>query len=85
MGGWYKVRTSAGRLTLERTCTFYGGQAHLWQVTVGVEQYRNFDRPDRPRIQECFPDLPAPEREFFLTGICPACFEKLKLRSSDTT
>jgi hypothetical protein len=27
-------------------------------------------------VQDCFPDLPAAQRELFVSGTCPKCWEK---------
>lgn len=47
------------------------GKTHTLGLPVTKEQMDLFDSPNRPLIQDIFPDLPREQREFIKTGITP--------------
>lgn len=69
-----KVTVKDGKVCLERKCPSCG---KVWNVVISVEQFTEMQTPGSKRIQEILPDVPAAEREFFLTGICPECWNNI--------
>jgi hypothetical protein len=47
------------------------GQTNTLELDISAAQYARFNSPDRPLIQDMFPDLTVGEREFLMTGITP--------------
>lgn len=54
-------------------CVFCGG---YWEVEVNEEQFMAYQFEGQP-VQKAFPNLGATERECLISGICPACQDKL--------
>lgn len=48
---------------------------HLWAVEVDESDLDNFE--SGMHVQKAFPYLTAEEREFFITGFCPDCWDKV--------
>jgi hypothetical protein len=44
---------------------------------ITMHQCKLLKMEDRPKIQEIFPNMPKEQREMFLTGICPKCWDKV--------
>jgi hypothetical protein len=58
-------------------CKFCGKTIKI-NVTEEQEKFWNSvknDR-DRPHVQHIFPNLSADERELFISGMCPTCWDK---------
>lgn len=52
------------------------GVKRSMDLNVTIDQMNEFYSPNRRHIQDIFPNLSAPEREFILTGITPEQWEQ---------
>ena len=70
------LSTTATTTTLARNCPFCGAEQTLTIDTTvlnrGIELYQK-----GALLQNAFPTLNSNEREFFKTGICSTCWEKM--------
>jgi len=53
------------------TCKFCGRKKELALSVSGVEKRKN-----GYKIQDCFPELPAADRELLLSGMCGVCWDE---------
>lgn len=75
--GWLRwgqqvVRTEEGQATVEGRCLL---GAHPYTLTVPADGLFRW-ASGGVAIQQALPRVPAGEREFLLSGTCPACFDR---------
>ena len=58
------------KVTIERRCNCCG---NIVPIKVEEKDWKLFNTPNRPHVQDCFPYLTADEREMFISGICAVC------------
>ncbi len=63
----------AEKINISRKCPNCGKE---WSVDVYVEDFEKFARGEG-LVQEIFPYLSADDREFFISGICPKCWDMI--------
>ncbi len=44
-----------------------------YQKVFPADGYRRYQAGEK--VQDCFPDMSADDREFLITGICPTCWD----------
>jgi hypothetical protein len=49
----------------------HSGKEHVMDLPITIEQWNEWQTPDRRLIQDVFPQLNSEQREFLLTGITP--------------
>lgn len=57
-----------------KPCPMCGGVKFL---EVKDTEWNKFNSPSRPSVQECFPNMPAGDREMLVSGTCPTCWDKM--------
>jgi hypothetical protein len=65
--------STTGDITLFKTCEVTGEE---YSVTLPDQTFRLLMSPNCPLIQEALPDFTAEQREFLMTGITPAEWDK---------
>lgn len=66
-------RDGDGTVTFFKTCSVTGEE---YSVTLSNQAFRLLMSPSRPPIQEALPNFTAEQREFLMTGITPAEWNK---------
>ena len=66
------MRINYKEVSVATACPFCG-HANF----VEVNENDLFDYEDGGKAQDCFPYLTANEREALISGICPACWDKM--------
>lgn len=56
---------------ITKECPFCG---RAYQKMFPADGYRRYRAGEK--VQDCFPDRSADDREFLITGICPECWDK---------
>lgn len=59
-------------VTLKKPCPFCG---RVQLKMFDSDAYRKWQAG--AKVQDCFPDRTADDREFLVTGICPECWDRL--------
>ena len=62
------------KITVERTCVMCGNKV---PISVEENDYKKFQSPNRPNVQDCFPYLTPDEREMFISGFCKVCWDDM--------
>lgn len=57
---------------IRKPCPFCG---RVYQKLFDADAYRKWQ--NGAKVQDCFPDRTADDREFLITGICPECWDRL--------
>lgn len=59
-------------VTLTKACPFCKTEYKKEFPVDGYRRYRNGEK-----VQDCFPEMSADDREFLITGICQKCWDKV--------
>ncbi len=70
--GWSIERDELGRIVVARRCTVTG---RVYSVSVDVAAYERWLAG--VHSQDCFPDLTAEQREFLISTLTPAEFDRI--------
>ena len=54
-------------------CKFCG---QVQEVELSLEQIRELQSTERRNVQDIVPELPAEQRELFISGMCSKCWEQ---------
>jgi len=68
-----KHRKDNNSVTFFKTCSITNKE---YSVTLTTSEYRLICSPDRPPIQNALPHFSVGQREFLMSGVTPAEFEK---------
>ena len=60
-------------MKLPLPCNFCG---EVQEVELSLEQIREIQAPNRRAVQDIVPELPAEQRELFISGMCSECWEQ---------
>lgn len=58
-------------MKLPLPCKFCG---EVQEVELSLEQMRELQTPNRRNVQDIVPELPAEQRELFISGMCEKCW-----------
>lgn len=62
------------KVTIKRTCVCCG---NIVPIKVEERDWKLFNTPNRPCVQDCFPYLTPDEREMFISGVCKVCWDDM--------
>lgn len=62
------------KLPWDTECPFCG---EVTTHMISEDEYTQLTHPNRPHMQDIFPNMKPEIREQFITGICPKCWDEM--------